>query len=497
MAELDERPFPPGEYPVVVVGSGPGGLQTSYCLRRLGIEHAVVSQDDSPGGMFRKWPIYQRLLSWTKPDAPVERRTRAYEWYDHNSLLGEENGEQALVAEFMDRTWMVPSRPEMEQGLAAFADRAEVPVRYGCRWESTRREEDGFVLATSDGEYRCKVAVFAIGVTDPLKMPIPGIEDVPHYVETGKPSDYEGKRVVVIGKRNSGFEIADGMVPWAKQILLVSPRPVAADVLAVSTVRVRYLQPYEDHSWGGGTFALDAAIERIDKTTGGYRIVANGTTYPGAIEIDADIAIAATGFCTPLLDLRDLGCSTVKQGTLPAQTHHWESATVPGIYFAGNATQAAAGLRKHGIGSASGTVSGFRYNAKLLALHIAEKHFGRAARRPVLGRDEVVPFLASELTRAPELWTQKSYLARVVGLDPQAGPTDEGIQPLAAFLDEGKGSALAVAVEMDDQARIYPALYLRAGGEVHEDVCPPHPLHDFETEGYRAQLEALVKQALR
>ena len=31
------RPFPPGAYPVVVIGSGPGGLQISYSLRRLGI----------------------------------------------------------------------------------------------------------------------------------------------------------------------------------------------------------------------------------------------------------------------------------------------------------------------------------------------------------------------------------------------------------------------------------------------------------------------------
>ena len=41
VAGLEARPFPPGDYPVVVVGCGPGGLQTSYCLSRLGVEHAV------------------------------------------------------------------------------------------------------------------------------------------------------------------------------------------------------------------------------------------------------------------------------------------------------------------------------------------------------------------------------------------------------------------------------------------------------------------------
>ncbi len=388
----DERPFPPGDFPVVVVGSGPGGLQASYCLSRLGVEHALISRDDAPGGMFRQYPIFQRLLSWSKPDAPVEAGTRAYEWYDHNSLVADEPEHQALVPACIDRAFMVPSRAEMESGLEAFARRVPVPVRYGCAWEETRREEDGrVVLATTDGEYRALAVVFALGVTAPWRSPIPGIETVPHYVDTRSPSDYRGRDVFVIGKRNSGFEIADGLLPWARRVILGSPRPVQTAVIAQASVRVRYLQPYEDASLGGGTFALDLAVERIERNERGWRIVGEGTTRPGPIDLQVDEAIAATGFSTPILDLGELGVRTVSQGRIPALTPFWESAPGSGIYFAGNATQGAPGLRKHGVGAASPAVHGFRYNARLMARHLAETHLGLACPRERVAPDDSSP----------------------------------------------------------------------------------------------------------
>jgi thioredoxin reductase len=487
LAVLDRgRPFPPGEYPVVIIGSGPGGLQTSYCLSRAGIEHAVISQDDAPGGMFRKWPIYQRLLSWTKPDAPVERCTREYEWYDHNSLIADEPAGQSLVAAEMNREFMVPSCAEMSRGLAAFADKGGITVRYGCRWEATKREEEGFVLTTSDGEYRSRFVVFAVGVTEPWKSSIPGIDAVPHYAETRTAKEYQGKSVLIVGKRNSGFELADGLEPWARQIFLVSPRPVQTSVIALASVRVRYFEPYEDASWGGGAFALDAAVEAIERNGQGFRMRAQGTTRPGEIVLETDTAIAATGFRTPMLDLPELGLTAVGDGRIPALTPFWESTSLSGAFFAGNAMQGAAGLRKHGVGSASGTVSGFRYNARILARHIAQR-LGSRSELDRVAPGEAAAFLASELRSAPELWTQKGYLARAIFPD---GSTD--ILPLAHFLDNCARGSVAVTVEMNAEGEIYPVAYTRQREEIEERELPPEHLHDFAREDYVRELQSLL-----
>lgn len=497
MAQLD-RPFPPGDYPVVVVGSGPGGIQMSYSLRRLGIQHAVLSADDRPGGMFQRFPKLQRLISWSKPHAPVDRETNAYLRYDWNSLLADEPEHRASAVDFMDGSSYFPARSEMEASIAAFAERAGITVRYGCKWEGTAASENGFTLTTTDGDYRCRIPIFAIGMAEPWRPPVPGLEDVPHYAESKKPHEYEDKRVFIVGKRNSGFELADGLLPWARQIILASPSPPVISVVnrTVAAARARYMQPYEDHILGGGNFVMDAAIERIARSNGHYRVTARGTTVPGDYMLEVDEVIAATGFRVPLVDLRELGVATFMQDRVPALTPYWESVTVPGMYFAGTVSQGAAGLQKYGIPSTSAAVLGLRYNARVLARHLAEKYFGVTTERPTLNPTEIVPFLLGEATRAGELWNQQAYLARVVSFAPTGEIRDEGIVPLAHFVDADGPDSVAMTLEANPQADIYPTVYLRTGMHVEEHQLPTAPLHDFEMAEHRKQLRSLLSRWL-
>jgi thioredoxin reductase len=493
---LTERPFPPGEYPVVIVGSGPGGLQLSRSLSELGVRHAVVSQDPSAGGMFRRFPFFQRLLSWTKPYAPVPRTEREYERYDWNSLITEDPALRAIMPALMDGTSYFPSRPEMERNLATFAERAGVKVRYGCRWESTRKDGDRFVLATTDGEYRCRFPIFAIGEAEPMLPDTPGIELVPHYADTREPQTYADHEIFIIGKENSAFELASGFLQWAKRIVLASPSPTKLSVNTNSLVgvRARYVQPYEDNVLGGGVLVLDASIQEISRIGQRFRVRIQRSHTGEIQELEVDDVIAATGFKPPSLDLAKLGVVTFGRNHLPALTPFWESVSVKGVYFAGTVSRAAAGLKKNGVPSNSGGVGGHRYNGRILAKHIARTHFGVQLPRPEMRADEIVPFLLHELDHGPEMWHQRSYHCRVVSVTAEEGVRDEGVWPLAHFVDSEGPDAVAATIEANAQGENYPAFYLRRAGRVTEHLLEPDQRMRYDTADRRGALAGILRE---
>jgi len=498
MAELT-RPFPPGEYPVVVVGSGPGALQASYSLRRHGVAHAVISADPSPGGMFRRWPHFQRLLSWTKPHAPAERGSRAYERYDWNSLLADEPEANALQPGLMDGSSYFPSRPEMEANLAAFADRAAIEVRYGCTWTATRRDEgpDGvaFTVETSDGDYRCRVLIVAVGVAEPYTPPGPGMEYSHHYAQVRPAESYAGRRVLIIGKQNSGFELATGLLPWACQLVLISPShaKLSVDTKTLVGVRARYVQPFEDHVLGGGVAVLDAALDRMERAADGtLHVSLRRTDGGGDLGLEVDDVISATGFVAPLVDLPDLGVATFGASRLPVQTPWWESATVPGIRFAGTIGQGAKGLQRHGVPANSGAVHGARYNARVLVANVAARDFGLVADSPRIAPDGLVDMIVRELAEAPELFHQRGYLTRVIRTDPAGGYVDDGVQPLAHVLDADGPDALAVTLEADGSGAIYPVLYTRVRGVATDHAIEPDPFLAYDTPDVRRAVASIV-----
>ena len=70
------------------------------------------------------------------------------------------------------------------------------------------------------------------------------------------------------------FELASGLVQWARRSVLASPSPTKLSITSNSLVgvRARYVQPYEDNVLGGGVLVLDASILEVSRAGERFRV---------------------------------------------------------------------------------------------------------------------------------------------------------------------------------------------------------------------------------
>jgi len=177
------------DHDVVVIGAGQAGLATAYHLRRHGLRFLVVDAAPEVGHSWRtRWDSL-RLFT------PAE----------HDGLPG---------FPFPAPAGTYPTKDEVADYLAAYAERFELPVRLGCAVRRLRRTASGFALETGQGVLHAGQVVVATGpfqvpvVPAPLADPLgPEVTQL-HSSAYRRPGDLPSGPVLVVGGGNSGRQIA-------------------------------------------------------------------------------------------------------------------------------------------------------------------------------------------------------------------------------------------------------------------------------------------------
>lgn len=403
----------------LVLGAGPAGLQLGCFLQAAGADYAVLERDSAPGGFFRRYPRHRRLISLNKVHTLEDDPEIRLRW-DWNSLLSPTA--QPLFADY-STDWF----PHADAMVAYLSDyqRSHVPaVRFGTDIRRIDRDGDGFRLHAADGRvFTCDCLVMATGWGGPYIPSIPGIEHALGY-ETAPvdPEAYRGRRVLVIGKGNSAFEMATPLLDHAALVHLASPHPVrlAWHSKHPGDVRGQYGALLDGYWFKTLHGVLECTIDAIEQVGDAYRVSISYTLAEGeGEELEYDTVIRCTGFrMDDSVFAEDCRPRMAPHGRFPASGSDWQSVDVDGLYFAGTLAQARDS--KH---ASSPFIDGFRYNLRTLARLLTERYDDKPLEHRTVsaGPDALADTMLERVNWSSALWSQFEYLVDVFVVDTSDG----------------------------------------------------------------------------
>ena len=169
----------------IVIGGGQAGLATAYYLRRDGIEPLILDDQNGPGAAWRHvWPSMTLFSSASfshLPGMPMPR-------YDG-----------------------FPPASHVIAYLEKYEERYGFEVRRPVHVSSLSWTGSTYALETSVGAMEARTVVAASGTWSAPYVPfVPGAFDGTqwHSARYPGPKPFEGKRVAVVGAKNSGAQIA-------------------------------------------------------------------------------------------------------------------------------------------------------------------------------------------------------------------------------------------------------------------------------------------------
>ncbi|MBS1906209.1 MAG: NAD(P)/FAD-dependent oxidoreductase [Actinobacteria bacterium] len=293
----------------IVIGAGQAGLSSSYHLRRLGIEHAVLDGDDAPGGAWQhRWDALTMRDVHGVAELP-------------GSVPPPRTAEQANRA--------VPSY------FAGYERSHHLPVLRPVRVQRVTDEDGILMVHAGERSWASRTLINATGTwTHPFLPHYPGMEtflgEQFHTVGYPGPEHFRGRRVIVVGGGASAVQFLGALAPIA-EVHWVTRRPPVwrtddftpeAGAAAVALVERRVAQGLAPQSVVSVTGLMLRPQEQEAAWLGVYdarrpmfeRIEPDGVRWADGSFEPADAILWATGFRPAIAHLAPLRLRSARGG---------------------------------------------------------------------------------------------------------------------------------------------------------------------------------------
>ncbi len=408
-------------YDYIIVGAGPAGLQMGYFLDHAGRSYLILEAKDKVASFFAEQPRMRRLISLNKTRNFFGEREFNMR-HDWNSLLTHDYSH--MFGDYTQKLY--PNADTLCEYLTDFANKYELKIQFNTRIANIAKTTEGdanFVLTDTAGEqYHCRCLLMATGAVGPNVPDVEGIELAEGYEDMDMdPARFQNKRVVILGRGNSAFEIANHLAGEAAVIhVLVGNETLklawqthfAGNLRAVNMPILDMFHLKSLHT----TLAYD--VKKIAKQPDGTLAIYWESHVPhweppGTIRrmYIADHVIRCTGwkYLDPTIFDPDCVPQVDDQDKYAKLNENWES-SVPNMFFIGTT------MAERDRQSASPFIHGFRYNIRTLFRMLEERFY-----------DVPLPKRTFPLTTLAELEALTDYLVTRVS-------TNDAIYPLYNFM---------------------------------------------------------------
>jgi len=372
-------------YEFLIVGAGPAGVQAAIYLKERGVDYLMIDKSDGVGSHWKKFPRHRELISINKKFTGSDNADFKLR-HDWNSLLSAEE-DPLLFTDFTSELY--PTADDLLRYMEKIQERHQLNGLFNTEVNHITKNEHGqFVVTTSNGSFTGKYLFMATG-GKPWRPPqITGLElpqvDFYENVSLDK-SEFEDKRVLILGKGNSAFETAEYLSGTVAVVHMVSPRQITfawntryvGDLRAVRNNLLDMYQLKSQHAILNGTVSkieYHAGEKHPFEVTFSFSLTPEDPYHV----VKYDRVIACCGFKYLDLSLFDLEKIPVMadprpelKGKFPKITPCWQYEGVPNMYAIGAMMQTV-NFRKN----AAGFIHGFRYSIRTLINMLMEEDHG-------------------------------------------------------------------------------------------------------------------------